>query len=52
MGLQTLLMDGKPLRIEELQTNVQKKLNCVTRKINIGITRISIAYRCAFMSPC
>nr|YP_010173386.1 ribosomal protein S3 [Medicago tenoreana]QSJ48605.1 ribosomal protein S3 [Medicago tenoreana] len=44
MGLPTLLMEGKPLRIEELQTNVQKKLNCVTRKINIGITRIPIPY--------
>nr|YP_009656932.1 ribosomal protein S3 [Medicago minima]QCO73816.1 ribosomal protein S3 [Medicago minima] len=44
MGLPTLLMEGQPRRIEELQTNVQKKLNCVTRKINIGITRIPIAY--------
>nr|YP_010566587.1 ribosomal protein S3 [Medicago heyniana]UZC32045.1 ribosomal protein S3 [Medicago heyniana] len=44
MGLSTLLMEGKPRRIEELQTNVQKKLNCVTRKINITITRIPNAY--------
>ena len=44
MGLTTLLMEGKPRRIEELQTNVQKKLNCVTRKINITITRIPNAY--------
>ena len=44
MGLPTLLMEGKPRRIEELQTNVQKKLNCVTRKINITITRIPNAY--------
>nr|YP_009656552.1 ribosomal protein S3 [Medicago tetraprostrata]QCO73358.1 ribosomal protein S3 [Medicago tetraprostrata] len=44
MGLPTLLMEGKSRRIEELQTNVQKKLNCVTRKINITITRIPNAY--------
>nr|YP_010565980.1 ribosomal protein S3 [Medicago murex]YP_010566511.1 ribosomal protein S3 [Medicago lesinsii]UZC30603.1 ribosomal protein S3 [Medicago murex]UZC30679.1 ribosomal protein S3 [Medicago murex]UZC31969.1 ribosomal protein S3 [Medicago lesinsii] len=44
MGLPTLLMEGKPRRIEELQTNVQKKLNCVTRKMNITITRIPNAY--------
>lgn len=44
MALPTLLMEGKPRRIEELQTNVQKKLNCVTRKINITITRIPNAY--------
>nr|YP_009656400.1 ribosomal protein S3 [Medicago cretacea]QCO73227.1 ribosomal protein S3 [Medicago cretacea] len=44
IGLPTLLMEGKPRRIEELQTNVQKKLNCVTRKINITITRIPNAY--------
>nr|YP_010565828.1 ribosomal protein S3 [Medicago turbinata]UZC30451.1 ribosomal protein S3 [Medicago turbinata] len=44
MGLPTLLMEGKPRRIDELQTNVQKKVNCVTRKINITITRIPNAY--------
>nr|YP_010566929.1 ribosomal protein S3 [Medicago ciliaris]UZC32653.1 ribosomal protein S3 [Medicago ciliaris]UZC32729.1 ribosomal protein S3 [Medicago ciliaris]UZC32805.1 ribosomal protein S3 [Medicago ciliaris]UZC32881.1 ribosomal protein S3 [Medicago ciliaris] len=44
MGLPTLLMEDKPRTIEELQTNVQKKLNCVTRKINITITRIPNAY--------
>ncbi|XP_045806572.1 ribosomal protein S3 (plastid) [Trifolium pratense] len=32
-------------RIEELQTNVQKKLNCVNRKIKIAITRIQNVYR-------
>nr|QJD20941.1 ribosomal protein S3 [Trifolium alexandrinum] len=32
-------------RIEELRTNVQKKLNCVNRKINIAITRIQHVYR-------
>ena len=36
---------GKPRRIEELTTNVQKKLNCVSRKINIAITRIPNDYR-------
>ncbi|RHN66726.1 putative ribosomal protein S3 [Medicago truncatula] len=44
MVLPTLLTEGKPRRIEELQTNVQKKLNCVTRKINITSTRIPNAY--------
>nr|YP_009968441.1 ribosomal protein S3 [Galega officinalis]QMX77645.1 ribosomal protein S3 [Galega officinalis] len=45
MGLPKLLIEGKPRRIEELQTNVQKKLNCVNRKINIAITKIPNAYR-------
>ena len=31
-------------RIEELQMNVQKELNCVSRKLNIAITRISNPY--------
>nr|YP_010613633.1 ribosomal protein S3 [Melilotus officinalis]WAR69264.1 ribosomal protein S3 [Melilotus officinalis] len=44
MGLQKLLIEGNPRRIEELQTNVKKKLNCVNRKINIAITRIPNAY--------
>nr|YP_009657161.1 ribosomal protein S3 [Medicago blancheana]YP_010565942.1 ribosomal protein S3 [Medicago rotata]QCO74043.1 ribosomal protein S3 [Medicago blancheana]UZC30527.1 ribosomal protein S3 [Medicago rotata] len=45
MVLPTLLTEeGKPPRIEELQTNVQKKVNCVTRKMNITITRIQNAY--------
>nr|YP_010831591.1 ribosomal protein S3 [Caragana pruinosa]YP_010831971.1 ribosomal protein S3 [Caragana bongardiana]YP_010945975.1 ribosomal protein S3 [Caragana spinosa]WFG50117.1 ribosomal protein S3 [Caragana pruinosa]WFG51029.1 ribosomal protein S3 [Caragana bongardiana]WGN99186.1 ribosomal protein S3 [Caragana spinosa] len=44
-GLPNLFIEGKPRRIEELQTNVQKKLNCVNRKINIAITRIPNAYR-------
>jgi len=33
MGLPKLLIEGKPWIIEELQTNVQKKLNCVNQKI-------------------
>nr|YP_010163414.1 ribosomal protein S3 [Parochetus communis]QRI61206.1 ribosomal protein S3 [Parochetus communis] len=45
MGLPKLLIEGKPRRIEELQMNVQKKLNCVNRKLNIAITRIPNAYR-------
>nr|AGV52567.1 ribosomal protein S3 [Medicago truncatula f. tricycla]UZC31513.1 ribosomal protein S3 [Medicago littoralis] len=44
MVLPTLLTEGKPRRIEELQTNVQKKINCVTRKFNITSTRIPNAY--------
>lgn len=45
MGFPKLLIEGKPRRIEELQTNVQKKLNCVNRKLNIAIIRIANAYR-------
>nr|AJE71621.1 ribosomal protein S3 [Melilotus officinalis]AJE71692.1 ribosomal protein S3 [Melilotus albus]UXL86243.1 ribosomal protein S3 [Melilotus albus] len=41
MGLAKLLIEGK---LEELQTNVKKKLNCVNRKINIAITRIPNVY--------
>ena len=44
MGFPKLLIEGKPRRIEELQTNMQKKLNCVNRKLNIAITRIANAY--------
>lgn len=45
MAVPNLLIEGKPRRIEELQINVQKKLNCVNRKLNIAITRIPNAYR-------
>nr|YP_010513007.1 ribosomal protein S3 [Acosmium lentiscifolium]UXL84578.1 ribosomal protein S3 [Acosmium lentiscifolium] len=45
MGFPKLLIEGKPGRIEELQMNVQKKLNCVNRKLNIAITRIANPYR-------
>ena len=34
MGLPKWLIEGKPWRIEELQTNVQKKLNMWTEKFN------------------
>nr|YP_009765121.1 ribosomal protein S3 [Schizolobium parahyba]QIS95398.1 ribosomal protein S3 [Schizolobium parahyba] len=44
MGFPKLLIEGKPRRIEELQMNVQKKLNCMNGKLNITITRISNPY--------
>nr|YP_009649133.1 ribosomal protein S3 [Lespedeza floribunda]YP_009652223.1 ribosomal protein S3 [Lespedeza davurica]YP_009680837.1 ribosomal protein S3 [Lespedeza maritima]YP_009750338.1 ribosomal protein S3 [Lespedeza bicolor]YP_010163001.1 ribosomal protein S3 [Lespedeza cuneata]YP_010295689.1 ribosomal protein S3 [Lespedeza buergeri]YP_010410292.1 ribosomal protein S3 [Lespedeza tricolor]AYA54625.1 ribosomal protein S3 [Lespedeza maritima]QDA21982.1 ribosomal protein S3 [Lespedeza floribunda]QDA22064 len=45
MGFPKLLIEGKPKKIEELQTNIQKKLNCVNRKLNISIARIANAYK-------
>ncbi|KAJ9129045.1 hypothetical protein P3X46_034178 [Hevea brasiliensis] len=44
MGFQKLLIESRPKRIEELQMNVQKELNCVNRKLNITITRITNPY--------
>ncbi|AEJ82594.1 ribosomal protein S3 (chloroplast) [Ricinus communis] len=44
MGFTKLLIESKPKRIEKLQINVQKELNCVNRKLNIAITRISNPY--------
>lgn len=44
VGLPNLFIEGESRRIEELQTNVQKKLNCVNRKINIAITIIPNVY--------
>nr|YP_010177415.1 ribosomal protein S3 [Plukenetia volubilis]ATI24790.1 ribosomal protein S3 [Plukenetia volubilis]QSQ87240.1 ribosomal protein S3 [Plukenetia volubilis] len=44
MGFKKLLIESKPKRIEELQINVQKELNCVNRKLNIAITRIANPY--------
>nr|YP_009754147.1 ribosomal protein S3 [Vachellia nilotica subsp. indica]YP_009771369.1 ribosomal protein S3 [Pterolobium punctatum]QIQ56936.1 ribosomal protein S3 [Vachellia nilotica subsp. indica]QIT02071.1 ribosomal protein S3 [Pterolobium punctatum]WBU15024.1 ribosomal protein S3 [Pterolobium punctatum] len=44
MGFPKLLIEGKPRRIEELQMNVQKKLNCMNEKLNITVTRISNPY--------
>nr|YP_009768540.1 ribosomal protein S3 [Peltogyne chrysopis]QIS99158.1 ribosomal protein S3 [Peltogyne chrysopis] len=44
MGFPKLLIEGKPRRIEELEMNVQKKLNCVNKKLNISITRIANPY--------
>ncbi|KAK8313701.1 hypothetical protein V6Z11_D01G127300 [Gossypium hirsutum] len=34
----------KPRKLEELQMNVQKELNCMNRKLNIAITRIGNPY--------
>nr|YP_010513415.1 ribosomal protein S3 [Clitoria mariana]UXL84986.1 ribosomal protein S3 [Clitoria mariana] len=45
MGFPKLLIEGKPRRIEELQMNMQKKLNCMNRKFNIAITRITNPYK-------
>nr|WDV12982.1 ribosomal protein S3 [Pueraria montana] len=45
MGFPKLLIEGKPQKIEELQTNMQKKLNCVNRKLNIAIVKIANAYK-------
>nr|AOY40499.1 ribosomal protein S3 [Cajanus scarabaeoides]AOY40585.1 ribosomal protein S3 [Cajanus cajan] len=45
MGFPKLLIEGKPQKMEELQTNMQKKLNCVNRKLNIAIARVANAYK-------
>ncbi|CAI0445621.1 unnamed protein product [Linum tenue] len=45
MGFPKLLIEGKPKKLEELQRNIQKELNCVNQKINITITRIGNPYR-------
>ena len=37
MGFPKLLIEGKPKKLEELQRNIQKELNCVNQKINIDI---------------
>jgi small subunit ribosomal protein S3 len=39
-----LLLENRPRRIEELQMNVQKKLNCVNRKLKIAILVIANPY--------
>ena len=44
MGFPKFLIEDKPQRIEELQRNVQKELNCVNRKLNIAIIRIANPY--------
>nr|QGQ56271.1 ribosomal protein S3 [Cansjera rheedei] len=44
MGFPTLLIEGRPRGIEELQINVQKKINFVNQKLNIFITRIEKPY--------
>nr|YP_010033600.1 ribosomal protein S3 [Christia vespertilionis]QOW40638.1 ribosomal protein S3 [Christia vespertilionis] len=45
MGFPKLLIESKPQKLEEFQTNMQKKLNCVNRKLNIAIARIANAYK-------
>nr|YP_010892122.1 ribosomal protein S3 [Ludwigia adscendens]WJO89818.1 ribosomal protein S3 [Ludwigia adscendens]WMY92957.1 ribosomal protein S3 [Ludwigia adscendens] len=45
MGFPKLLIEGRTRRIEELEMNVQKELNCVNRKLNIAITRITNPYQ-------
>nr|YP_010294873.1 ribosomal protein S3 [Crotalaria albida]UMO90811.1 ribosomal protein S3 [Crotalaria albida] len=45
MGFPKFLIEGKPRRIEELQINVEKKLNWRPRKLNISITKLPNAYR-------
>nr|YP_009170104.1 ribosomal protein S3 [Larrea tridentata]ALE28894.1 ribosomal protein S3 [Larrea tridentata]QCW94690.1 ribosomal protein S3 [Larrea tridentata] len=44
MGFPKLLIEGRSQKIEELQKNIQKEINCVNRKINIAIKRISNPY--------
>nr|YP_009669858.1 ribosomal protein S3 [Saltera sarcocolla]QCW95177.1 ribosomal protein S3 [Saltera sarcocolla] len=44
MGFPKLLIEDGARRIQELQMNVQKELNCVNQKINITITRITNPY--------
>nr|WFF50805.1 ribosomal protein S3 [Potamogeton perfoliatus] len=44
MGFPNLLMEGRTRGIEELQMNVQKELNSVTRRLNIAITRVEKPY--------
>nr|YP_010918433.1 ribosomal protein S3 [Diplolaena drummondii]WAJ50029.1 ribosomal protein S3 [Diplolaena drummondii] len=44
IGFKTFLLENRPRRVEELQMNVQKELNCVNRKINITIKRIANPY--------
>nr|YP_010928656.1 ribosomal protein S3 [Physocalymma scaberrimum]WKK47675.1 ribosomal protein S3 [Physocalymma scaberrimum] len=44
MGFPKLLIEGRTRRIEELQATIQKELNCVNRKVNIAITRITNPY--------
>ncbi|KAL1133259.1 hypothetical protein V6Z11_A12G026800 [Gossypium hirsutum] len=44
MGFPKLLIEDKPRKLEELQMNVQKELNCMNRKLNIAITRIGNPY--------
>nr|YP_010166153.1 ribosomal protein S3 [Rhipsalis teres]QRV60126.1 ribosomal protein S3 [Rhipsalis teres] len=40
-----LLIEKRSQGIKDLKINIQKELNCVNRKLNIGITRIAKPYR-------
>ncbi|YP_008592527.1 ribosomal protein S3 (chloroplast) [Andrographis paniculata] len=44
MGFPKVLIENRPLGIEELQINLQKKFHYVNRKLNIAITRIEKPY--------
>ena len=44
IGFPNLLIEGRRRGMEELQTNVQKELNSVNRRLNIAITRVEKPY--------
>nr|YP_009571215.1 ribosomal protein S3 [Basella alba]YP_010139656.1 ribosomal protein S3 [Gynura cusimbua]QBC66632.1 ribosomal protein S3 [Basella alba]QQK55871.1 ribosomal protein S3 [Gynura cusimbua]WLS54879.1 ribosomal protein S3 [Basella alba] len=44
MGFPKLLIENRPRGVEDLKLTLQKKLNCVNRKLNIAITRIAKPY--------
>nr|YP_010360778.1 ribosomal protein S3 [Dillenia turbinata]ADD29928.1 ribosomal protein S3 [Dillenia indica]UNQ85738.1 ribosomal protein S3 [Dillenia turbinata] len=44
MGFPKLLIEGRPRGIEELEMNVQKELNCINKKLNIAVARITKPY--------
>nr|YP_010214776.1 ribosomal protein S3 [Nuytsia floribunda]UBN08697.1 ribosomal protein S3 [Nuytsia floribunda] len=46
MGFPKLLIGDKSRGLEELQMNIQKELNYMTRKLNITIKRIAKPYGC------
>nr|YP_009669774.1 ribosomal protein S3 [Ruizterania albiflora]QCW95059.1 ribosomal protein S3 [Ruizterania albiflora] len=44
MGFPKFLLESRTRRVEELKMDVQKELNCVNRKLNIAIKRITNPY--------
>uniref|UniRef100_UPI0031F3F729 ribosomal protein S3 n=1 Tax=Cryptocoryne crispatula var. balansae TaxID=267619 RepID=UPI0031F3F729 len=44
IGFPNLLIEGRNRGIEELQTNIQKELNAITRRLNIAIARVEKPY--------
>nr|QXO88089.1 ribosomal protein S3 [Hoya ignorata] len=44
MGFPKFLLESRPRGVEELQTTLQKELNCMNRKLNIAIKRIPKPY--------